>query len=101
MPSLWDTYGLVYLEAMSCGLPIIGIDSGGPSEIIKNEFGFKANPESIENLIELLSNYLITLIKNKDLRIKMGKAARLEIERNYTWQILSKQMLDIYEDIIS
>lgn len=75
LPSLTEGPVKVLLEAMSCGLPVVGANVRGINEIIKdNKNGIFCNtdPESIKSA-------LIKLIENKNLRNKLGKNARNEM----------------------
>lgn len=67
-----EGFGLVLTEAMECGLPVVSFATEGPSEIIiQNESGFLIDIYDTDNFTEKLN----TLLKNKDLRKRMGKNA--------------------------
>ena len=69
-----EGFGLVFLEANACGLPVIGGRSGGVVDAIENNVsGFLVDPESPSELIEKLT----LLIENEDLRLDMGKRGLL------------------------
>lgn len=98
LPSLWETYGLVYLEAMACGLPVVGIDAGGPSEILKDAFAVKIRPDGVEGLVRDLADVLVALASDAPRRAAMGERGRLEIETEYRWDVLGPGMERIYEE---
>lgn len=79
MSSRWEGFGLVLIEAMSCGIPCIAFDCPyGPSDIIDNgNDGFLIENGNISLLAEKM-NYLI---EHEDIRIEMGKQARKNVER--------------------
>ena len=75
VPSIWEEpAGLVVLEALSLGIPLIVTDSGGISEYINDECAITVKRD--ENLINNLSNSLEKLIMDDELRIKMSIKAR-------------------------
>ena len=77
--SLFEPFGLVIPEAMSCGLPVISYDSPyGPSSIITNETdGFLVKANDVDSFADCIN----LLIEDKTLRTKMGQAATLSSYR--------------------
>ncbi|CAN0927971.1 Sulfoquinovosyl transferase SQD2 [Linum grandiflorum] len=89
MPSESETLGLVVLEAMSSGIPVVGVRAGGIPDIIPPEqdgkIGFLYSPGDLDECV----NKLETLINDHELRETMGIAARLEMEK-YDWKAATK-----------
>lgn len=60
-PSLVETFGVVYIEAMACGKPVIATNTGGPEEIVNREVGILVQPKDVEALVKatkyMLDNY--------------------------------------------
>jgi len=92
-----ETFGLVNLEAMQFGLPVISTFEGGiPDIIINNETGFlvdKENPVMLADRIEIL-------LEDSDLRISMGEKGYNRYINNYTVEHFESNMLKIFKDIL-
>ena len=84
-----ESFGVAAVESEACGTPVIVSNVGGLMESTKpNETSLVATKESVEDLAEKLN----ILVRDKELRIKMGKAARMFVEENYS---LEKNFDDI------
>ena len=83
MPSRYDSFGIVYLEAWRCGKPVIGARVGAIPEVIEEgkdgllvEFGE----------VDQLASAIISLLNNPDLCREMGKAGRKKVIDKFNWQ---------------
>jgi glycosyltransferase involved in cell wall biosynthesis len=97
MSSRFEGFGMVLIEAMACGVPCVSFDCPhGPADIITHgEDGFL-----IENgNIKQMSDAIIHLIQDESLRIKMGTAAKQNVQRFlpeniiYQWDALFKSLM--------
>lgn len=80
--SITETFGLVVLEAMACGLPVIARDAGGPSEIIRDgSTGYLTPPDDVSAFLEKIR----ILAAEPELRASMSKNARAQAE-DTTWE---------------
>lgn len=79
MPSRFEGFGMVLIEAMECGLPCVSFDCNwGPSDIIKEgEDGFLVEKENTDQFAEKL----MRLMADSDLRKEMGKKAKKNVKR--------------------
>ena len=91
-----ETFGLVNLEAMMFGLPIISTNEGGIPDIVKhNETGFiveKQNPTQLAEKMEWLIN-------NPKLAKKMGKEGQNQFHKKYTLEKFEYRLTDILKEI--
>lgn len=94
MSSRFEGFPLVLIEAQKCGLPIVLFDLPcGPNEIINNQIdGIICKYMNINDL----SENILLLIENEELRIRMGKMAQQNAQR-FTEEIIMKQWMDLFE----
>ncbi|GHV47981.1 glycosyl transferase [Bacteroidia bacterium] len=89
---VYETFGLVNLEAMLYGLPIISTNEGGIPDIINN--GVTGYIVEKRNSVELAER-MEELIKNPELRESMGKAGRQKFQEQYTLERFEKRICEI------
>lgn len=95
-PSVTDTFGMVVLEAQSCGVPALVSDFGGPQEIIINgKTGFVAEANNLEDWKNKLEGYLNLIQLYPKLYLEMRVEARRHIMRTYDWDLVFN---DIFSD---
>lgn len=95
LPSLYEGTPKALLEAMSCGLPVIGTNVKGIKEIIqheKNGILCEVNPESIRKAI-------LRVMDNDGLKESLGKEARKTIEEGYTLEKLIEREKILYDTL--
>lgn len=97
MTSVYEPFGLVLPEAMSCGLPVVAFNCPfGPAEIIVDD----KDGYVIRNRdIEFFANQVCKLIKNQILRHQMGMAAVQSVQR-YTKEYIMPMWEELFERII-
>ena len=92
LPSRYESFGMVALEAMACGRPVIASHVGGlPSFIQDNATGFLV-PGGNE---KVLAEKMLTLLNDASLRARMGKEARQKA-KEFSWQKIARQMIALY-----
>lgn len=96
IPSFIEAQSLVTMEAMASGLPIVAANGGALPELVKdNENGFLVNPFSKEEFAQKI----ITLLKDNNLRKRMGRKS-LELIENHSIENTYKKLEELYTEII-
>ena len=102
-PSKYEPFGIVCTEAMALSKPVVvgarGI-SGFREQIIPsgpNQCGFHIDPYNPSDIAE----YLITLLADQNLRVKLGHNARKRVEEVFTWSKIAENTIRVYEEAIS
>jgi glycosyltransferase involved in cell wall biosynthesis len=97
-PSVNEPFGQVYLEAMSCGLPVIATRTGGPLSFVNvdpnRQNGWLVEPGDPHSLMVAMAE----AIESKALREERGSNAREHVTREYSWDKISDVVSQAYED---
>lgn len=72
LPSFSESFGLVLIEALACGKPVIGSDVGGITEIINDDVGLLVDPNKVSSIAGAIDK----LINDDDLRLVLSLNAR-------------------------
>jgi D-inositol-3-phosphate glycosyltransferase len=97
MPSHYESFGMVALEAMACGTPVIASQVGGLAYLIQdNVTGFVVPDDEPEGL----ANKISMLLQDKNLREKFGRQGA-EYAKDYSWENIADKVIDIYQNIFA
>ncbi len=88
--------GLVLLEAMACGTPVIGTNTGGIPTIIKNNENGLLIKEKNE---DELAKGIIKILSDKRLSQKLSKNGMNFVRNNYSWEIIAKKFDNLYKKL--
>jgi phosphatidylinositol alpha-1,6-mannosyltransferase len=84
--------GIVYLEASASGLPVVGGDSGGAPDAVRDgETGYVVGGRDTGPLTERL----VALLADRDLARRMGAAGRAWVERDWRWDTQAERMREM------
>lgn len=96
MPSHYESFGMVALEAMAMGTPVIASEVGGLAHLIRHgENGYhipSRDPVA-------LANSILHLVEDHDLRAKLGAQARADAQ-NYDWHVIAARMQRVYDEVM-
>jgi D-inositol-3-phosphate glycosyltransferase len=96
MPSLYESFGMVALEAMACGTPVIASEVGGLGYLVQNEVTGFTVPDSDPTA---LCNRLSSLLSDAHLRESMGQRAA-EYATDYAWEKIAARIVEVYMGLI-
>jgi glycogen(starch) synthase len=96
-PSLYESFGLVFLEAMRHGTPVIGTFAGGIPEIVEHErSGLLVPPGDAQALAAAILNLMNDLRK----RDRLGSAGKVRCEQEFSADMMARRMADLYASAI-
>jgi glycogen synthase len=96
VPSRYEPFGMVILEGMIHALPIVASNVGGPAEILDHgRTGLLFPPRDVPALAE----QLIAVVRDRDLRERIGRAGAEEARRSWTWPNLVAAMRRVYTEL--
>jgi glycogen(starch) synthase len=96
VPSRYEPFGMVVLEGMLHGLPVIAAKVGGPADILEHgHTGLLFPPRDVTALAAAIGR----LVENAEERRRMGHAAARDVRRTWLWERLVPEMLEVYEEL--
>jgi glycosyltransferase involved in cell wall biosynthesis len=96
--SLQDNFPNTVLEAMACGIPVVGFDVGGiPDVVHPKETGLLARVGDAADL----ASQIRWLIDHPEDRVRMGQNARKMMESDYTLDVQARRYLDLYQNLLA
>jgi N-acetyl-alpha-D-glucosaminyl L-malate synthase BshA len=97
LPSQHESFGLAALEAMSCGVPVVGSRIGGlPEVIVHEETGFLCDPSDVDCMTAIV----LGLLKDDALRARIGRAARERAVALFNRDRVVADYLRVYERVL-
>jgi glycosyltransferase involved in cell wall biosynthesis len=101
LPSLRECGGVVMLEAMAVGLPVIGANWAGPATHITDQTGIRVGTDSQEGYIQGLTDAMLKLAKSPELRAQLGEAGKQRVlVGDYDWQQKIDHLVQIFIETI-
>jgi glycosyltransferase involved in cell wall biosynthesis len=98
MPSFEEPFGLVFLEAMAMKKPVIALDNGGTPEVVEHgRSGLLSSPQDIPGLAQ----NILTLLKDPELRAKMGEYGRTQVSERFSARRMAADAATAYERVLA
>ena len=98
LPSWSESFGVVYLEAMAHGKPVIGCKGEGIEDFVENgKMGLLVKSKDVGGLTEAM-DYLFS---NPDEARAIGKRARKLVLENYTWEKNAEKTIEVYREVLN
>ena len=110
-PSIYEPFGIVNLEAMACGAPVVASAVGGIPEVVEDGVtGFlvpfepdgtpMGSPRDRAAFAERLASHVNQLVADPSLAQKFGAAGRARVERKFSWSAIAAQTAALYARLI-
>ncbi len=98
LPSLWEGFGMVLIEAMAESRPIVASSVGSIPEVVRHgETGLLVSPGDEEALAEAI----LKVLKDRDLAETMGRAGRKRLERKFTREAMVRATEKFYDKLLT
>jgi glycosyltransferase involved in cell wall biosynthesis len=98
VPSLYEGFSLPAIEAMSCGVPVVGTTGGAIPEVVgqSGETGLLVEPNNPDALVGAIR----TLLDDAELRERLGAAGRERVIKRFTWEVTARGTAACYDAIL-
>jgi len=97
-PSVYEPFGLINLEAMACGIPVVATSVGGITEVVvHDETGWLVPPADPAALAAAMR----ALLGQPERAAAFGRAGRRRVEAQFSWERIAERTLEVYREAIA
>ncbi|MEA5024027.1 putative teichuronic acid biosynthesis glycosyltransferase TuaC [bioreactor metagenome] len=97
LPSWQEGFGVVYIEAMALGIPVIGVKGEGIEDVIDPGVnGLLVRPHEVEDLAEALES----LLKSPDYARRLAEAGKATVLAGFTWEHNAARTIELYRSLL-
>ncbi|MET3637210.1 starch synthase [Curtobacterium oceanosedimentum] len=111
-PSIYEPLGIVNLEAMACGIPVVGTRTGGIPEVVADGLTGRivpidqaqdgtGTPTDPDRFVADLARTLDEVLADEGLAKLMGRAGRLRVESEFTWDAIAHRTRQVYDEVLA
>ena len=111
-PSVYEPLGIVNLEAMACGAPVVGTATGGIPEVVDEGVTGRlvpieqaddgtGTPLNPKKFVDDLARILTEVLSDPEAAGAMGAAGRARAERDFGWHAISERTQEIYRSVLA
>jgi alpha-maltose-1-phosphate synthase len=109
-PSIYEPFGIINLEAMACGTPVVASAVGGiPEVVVHGETGLLVpveqmnvapfEPVNADTFAFHLAEAINELMRDEARRRSMGEKARRRVEENFSWEAIARKTAELYRTV--
>lgn len=111
-PSVYEPLGIVNLEAMACGIPVVATATGGiPEVVVDGETGYLVQIDQVDDgtgtprdpdaFVADLRDALVKMVSDPDKARQMGDASRRRAAEHFSWSSIAERTLEVYKAALS
>jgi len=97
MPSYYEPFGMVAIEAMASGTPVVASNVGGLKWVVEDGItGFRAEPKAADKFAKHVAN----ILSDPALEKRLGENGIVKMRQNFSWNTVAEKALEIYKELI-